>query len=252
MKVDKLVIILGAALFLSLSVNLFVAGLMVGQSVESRDDKKDPDADPKKAEWQKRDAQLREKLSSPDRDILEAARKENHDKIEGLRNALDDAHSKVEEAQNAEPFDQQAFDAAVSAEAAKKAELLKTVRALRQEVMQKMSPEGRAEMQKLKPLNQKPGGRMGGGGMGGGRWRDRPEGPGGPEGDGPQGGPPPKPPGDDYGQSPPPPPENGANNGQNPFSGTSGQPAQPPKPCGGCEVPNPDGGGNPPAPSPQP
>ena len=60
MRLDRLVIILGAFLFLSLSCNLFLAGLMVGKSYSKADSSDAPDVKPapdaaREADWRKKD-----------------------------------------------------------------------------------------------------------------------------------------------------------------------------------------------------
>jgi len=170
MKLDKLVIILGAALFISLSCNLFLAGLMIGETVshtesaaDANNDASNTDAQapddkpPTEAEWRKKDAQLREKLNEADRNVIEAAKKDRKPVIDGLRKNLDDARAKVQAAQAAEPFDADALDAAVKGEADAKAALVTQMRAARQDVMQKLSPEGRETLKKFAPWKQGPG-----------------------------------------------------------------------------------------------
>ena len=153
MKLDKIVIVLGALLFISLSGNMFMAGLMLGQSVNietaANDAAKPPPAHD--ADWKQKDEQIQKKLSAEDRSIVEEAKKNDRPKIDALRQTLKDTHEKLEAAQSAEPFDQSAVDAAVHAEADAKAEMLKALRQARQNVMEKLSPEGRETIKTLAP-----------------------------------------------------------------------------------------------------
>lgn len=156
MKLDKLVIILGALLFLSLSGNMFMAGLMIGHSVEADREApaRGPDARPEDArqdEWKQRDQQIQKKLSAEDRAVVEAAKAKDGPQIVALRKTLKEAHAKVEAAQSAEPFDQAAVDDALKAEAAAKSDLVKAMRAARQNVLEKLSPEGRETVKAFAP-----------------------------------------------------------------------------------------------------
>ena len=73
MVFNKLSMALAAALFLSLSVNFFMAGLMLGNAVspqppvaEEQKTQMSPE-EARRAEWQKRDEALRAALSPADR-----------------------------------------------------------------------------------------------------------------------------------------------------------------------------------------
>lgn len=149
---NRLVAVLGAALFLSLAGNLFMAGYMLGHKVTAPAAAPAPGSeDARRAEWKKRDAELRRTLSDADRKVFEDMKAQNKDKVDALKKAVGDAHDKVEAAQSADPFDAAQLDAAMRAEAAAKAEFVTTMRALRKEISSKLSPEGRAAMEKLRP-----------------------------------------------------------------------------------------------------
>lgn len=149
---NRLVAVLGAALFLSLAGNLFMAGYMLGHKVTAPAATPAPGSDDaRRAEWKKRDAELRRTLSDADRKVFEDMKAQNKDKVDALRQAVNDAHDKVEAAQSADPFDAAQLDDAMRAEAAAKAEFVTTMRALRKEIAGKLSPEGRAAMEKLRP-----------------------------------------------------------------------------------------------------
>jgi Spy/CpxP family protein refolding chaperone len=173
---QKLIVILGASLFISLTANMLMAGLMVGKSwhheAEWRGDSDD---------WRKRDQALREKLPEADRKVIKEAMQAKRQHFQEMRAELDAARDKVFDAESAEPFDQAKLDDALRAEKEKKQALLQDMRQTREEVSKKLSPEGREVFSKLGPG----GPRMGGQGWGrfkGGFMGDR--------ANGPQGGPP--------------------------------------------------------------
>jgi Spy/CpxP family protein refolding chaperone len=160
MKRDKLVIILGAVLFVSLTANVFMASMMVGNSYMHAGE-----GDARHAEWQKREEELRKQLPEADRKILKAAMQEHRPQFQALRQELEAARQKVSDAESAEPFDQAALDAALRVEQEKKTALLQMMRQTRDQIAQQLSPEGREIFKKLGPGNR------GGGGPGWqGRW----------------------------------------------------------------------------------
>lgn len=170
MNRDKLLMVLGAVLFISLATNFFMAGLMLSHSYTRGGGEQQREGDGR-GEWQKRDEELRRKLSDADRGVLKAAMQQHRPQIQALKQALDDARQKVAQAQNAEPFDKAALDAALRDESDKKTALLQTIRQTRDEISKQLSPEGQAVFSKLGP-----GSRFGGGGDGpwrGGRWSGR-------------------------------------------------------------------------------
>ncbi|HYD16893.1 MAG TPA: periplasmic heavy metal sensor [Patescibacteria group bacterium] len=163
---NKLAAILGGLLFVSLAGNLFMGGLMLGHrasvvetpspgavsSVQSSEDRR--------AEWRKRDQMLRERLSEADRAIFEEIKQKYHDQIEQKRIALDQARERLEEAQSAEIIDTPAIEEAGREEAVRRAEFLQAIRAARKEISGRLSPEGRIQMERLRPpKGKRPGGR---------------------------------------------------------------------------------------------
>lgn len=162
MNRDKLVVILGAALFLSLAGNLFMGGIMLGHSY-APPEQHDQDA-ARHAEWQKRDEELRRQLSEPDRKVLKQAMQEHRPQFQAMRQELEQARQKVEEAQSAQPFDQQALDAALHDEAEKKSQLVQMMHKTKDEIAQQLSPEGREIFSKVMRARR---------GEGMGRRRDR-------------------------------------------------------------------------------
>lgn len=161
MKPQKLTVVLAAALFLSLSVNFFLAGLMLGDAVApavSSDVPKDrPTAssrEQRRAEWQKREEILHAALGEADRAVMKKS-KEAYDAIfDELRRDLDGARAKVVATMEAEPLDQEALDDAIASEAAIKSRLLQEMTAARQKTMDQLSPEGRALLRQMMPMRR--------------------------------------------------------------------------------------------------
>lgn len=160
MVFNKLSMALAAALFLSLSVNFFLAGLMLGNAIspkpagiEDTQGQMSPE-DARRAEWQKREEALRTALSSADREIVQNHTEENKQKFEELKTQLDDARQSVAAAMTADPFDQQALDTAIEAETEAKAMFMREMYSARRAVMEELSPEGRKTFQEMNPLRR--------------------------------------------------------------------------------------------------
>lgn len=145
---NKLATVLGGLLFLSLAGNIFMGGLMLGDRASKEAAKP---ADARRAEWRKRDEQLMKKLSDADRAILTEVKGKYEAEMETRRTELEAAREKLEAAHSADPVDTIAIEKAGREEAMKKAALLKTVRAARKEISGRLSPEGREEMEKMRP-----------------------------------------------------------------------------------------------------
>lgn len=164
MVFNKLSMTLSAALFLSLSVNFFLAGLMLGNAVstpkpaaaEETQARMSPE-EARRAEWQKRDEALRAALSPADRDIVQSHTEANKQIFEELKTKLDEARQSVAAAMTAEPFDQQALDAAIEAETEAKAMFMREMYRARRAVMEELSPEGRKTFQEMNPLRRRGG-----------------------------------------------------------------------------------------------
>ena len=162
MVLNKTSIILAAALFLSLSANFFMAGLMLGNAVSEpppvqiTDAAQSPD-EARRAEWQQREEALRAALSGPDRDIVSAATQAHRVTFDEMKGQMDAARQSVMAAMSAEPFDQQALDAAIQAETELKGSLLREMYSARRAVLEKLSPEGREILQKMSPLRRRGG-----------------------------------------------------------------------------------------------
>lgn len=218
---NKIIAVLGTALFLSLSANLFMGGKMLGQSYQHRPDGP-PRGEDRREEWKKRDAALREKLNEADRAIVKEHMEGQREKFKAMRDTLDAAEDKVDAAKAADPFDRAALETALKEQAEKKANLIGTMRETRAGMLEKLSPEGREIMKKNGPRFHGREGREGrdrdgwrgrdrDGDRGGKFFDRRPEGPnGGPRGEGyGESRRPPGPEGAPLPDSPPPPPEDG-------------------------------------------
>lgn len=163
MVFNKLSMALAAALFLSLSVNFFMAGLMLGNAVspqppvaEEQKTQMSPE-EARRAEWQKRDEALRAALSPADRDIVQAHTEANKQTFEELKTKLDAARQNVASAMTADPFDQAALDAAIEAETEIKATFMREMYSARRAVTEELSPEGRKIFQEMNPLRRRGG-----------------------------------------------------------------------------------------------
>jgi hypothetical protein len=143
MNRDKLVIALCVLLFLSLTANAFVGSLLLGRSYSAAG------GEEHHGEWKKKEAELRRLLAPPDRDALTAATKGKHEQFHAMHDSLVVARARVEEAQDAEPFDPKALDAALNNEMARKAALLKLIRQTHEEISKRLSPEGREIFRKV-------------------------------------------------------------------------------------------------------
>jgi hypothetical protein len=162
MVLNKTSIILAAALFLSLSANFFMAGLMLGNAVSGPPPAQIAEVptnadDARRAEWQQREEALRAALSGPDREIVSAATEAHRVTFDEMKGELDVARQSVMAAMAAEPFDQQVLDNAIQAETELKARLLREMYSARRAVMEKLSPEGREILQKMSPLRRRGG-----------------------------------------------------------------------------------------------
>ena len=161
MVFNKLSMALAAALFLSLSVNFFMAGLMLGNAVspqpvtaEEQKMQMSPD-EARRAEWQKRDEALRAALSPADREVVQTHTEANKQTFEELKAKLDDARQNVAAAMTAEPFEQGALDAAIEAETEIKTLFMREMYSARRAVTEDLSPEGRKIFQDMNPLRRR-------------------------------------------------------------------------------------------------
>lgn len=163
MVFNKLSMALAAALFLSLSMNFFMAGLMLGNAVApqpaaaaEQPAQISPD-EARRAEWQKRDEALRAALSPADREIVQAHTEANKQTFEGMKTTLDEARQRVAAAMMSDPFDQAALDAAIEAETEIKATFMREMYRARRAVTEELSPEGRKIFQDMNPLRRRSG-----------------------------------------------------------------------------------------------
>lgn len=160
MAMNKVSMGLAAALFLSLSVNFFLAGLMLGDALTPDqppvvvEEKTSPE-DSRRVEWKKREEALRAALSPADQEILQQSTEANKEKFDALKADLDAARQEVATAMATEPFDQDALDAAIEAETAQKAHFMREMFRARRAVMEQLSPEGRKTFQEMNPMRRR-------------------------------------------------------------------------------------------------
>ena len=145
MKPGKLMVIVGAILFVSLSINLFMAGMVVGSSVgELHNVTLDPVA--------QQDRQLRASLAEADKLVLKQAMDFNRKKITQLHDDIENIKKDVRGIIKKEPLDEQALGEALESEKNKKLALLRLAHETRKMAMEKMSPEGRGILSRVERL----------------------------------------------------------------------------------------------------
>lgn len=146
MELRKLTFILAIGLFLSLSANMFLAGMVMGRAAGGPGNISGELAQKDLIE---KDKALRENLSAKDREAVQAAMEGMRPRLQALRQELRAAQDEVQQAMNAEPFDQSALDAALYAEKEKKMKMLGEIRQVKQIAMQNLSPEGQQALQRF-------------------------------------------------------------------------------------------------------
>ena len=137
MTINKTKIFFGSVLFLSLVGNMFMGGLLFGNSYRAWH--------PEKRE------ELRQNLSDADRKIVRHEMAAQRPAFNSLRKQLDEAREKIEEALQAN--DSEALDQALKEEKLAKEEILKLIQSSRQSAMQKMSAEGKNALQDIIDAN---------------------------------------------------------------------------------------------------
>lgn len=138
---QKIVPVLGFALFLSLAANFFMGGLLMGGYMQA----------PPPGVHPGRVAILQQKLSPDDQAILKKAMMENRARFDALREEIQESHQKAAAAAHAEPFDQDALDDALKDEDDAKKEMFAFIKKVRGETLDKLSPEGRQAIKDMTP-----------------------------------------------------------------------------------------------------
>lgn len=146
MKMSKKKILV-AALALSLAGNVYLGGHCLGRWMSPRGDMQQ--------EWRERDAELKAALSAEDYAAVKDFKREKRDDMMSDRKTLNAACARVEEVMRAEVFDARALDSALEAEKQAKAEMFSRMRATRDEMSKKMTPEGQATFERV--MKKKPG-----------------------------------------------------------------------------------------------
>ncbi len=141
MKNSQLTAMLGATLFVSLSINIFMAGTVIGSAAH-------------KAAYDTaaQDRQLKETLPDADKAVLKQAMDASRPEITRLYDELEKIKQNIREIIKKDPVDEKALGAALEAEKNKKLKLLWLAHETRQAAVEKMSPEGRAILSKMNHL----------------------------------------------------------------------------------------------------
>lgn len=141
MRIEKITLVLGIMLMLSLAGNLFMGGVLMGKGYSQKGQVSGERGEISERLMQK-EKDLREKLSQADLDILNKDMETHRASFKNMREDLEAARDAVRHAMDAEPFDQQALDIALAAEQEIKNEILKTMRAAREATVKRLSTEG--------------------------------------------------------------------------------------------------------------
>ncbi len=144
MNTNKLLSVLGTVLFISLSINIFMAGMMAGNSVGT--------SHKVTSDIETQDQKLREGLSDADKVILKQSMDTVREKLTKLHDDVENIKKAIRELIKKDPMDEKALNTALESEKNKKLEMVHLVHAARQDAMKKMSPEGQAALLKLSRL----------------------------------------------------------------------------------------------------
>lgn len=145
MKTNQLMALLGAVLFVSLSVNIFMAGMVVGNSVSTAH-KAAPD-DPAE-----QDRKLRDTLSDADKLVLKQAMDTNRKKITQLHDDIEKIKQDLRNIIKKDSVDEKALNGVLEIRKNKELAMLELVHEARKAAMEKLSPEGRAILSKISRL----------------------------------------------------------------------------------------------------
>ena len=135
MKTDKTTVLLGVMLFISLTINLFTAGMMMGGVMGAKTSAS--------SALDQQDRQLRGSLSDADKLVLKQAMDTNRAKITQLHDELENIKSDIRNIVKQEPMSQKSLGDGLEAKKKKELALLQLINKTRKAAMDKMSPEGR-------------------------------------------------------------------------------------------------------------
>ena len=135
MKTDRITVLFGVMFFISLTANLFTAGMIVGGSVSA----KVPVTD----SLEQQDRQLRDSLSDADKLALKQAMDANRMKITQLYNEIENIKSEIRNLLKQDPMNQKSLGDALEAKKKKELAMLQLVHQARKAAADKMTPEGR-------------------------------------------------------------------------------------------------------------
>jgi len=144
MKTDKIVGLMGAVLFASLSVNIFMAGMVVGKSVSP--------APKVVADDVAQDQRLRDGLSDADKLVLKHAMDANRKKITRLHDDIEKIKQDLRDIIKKDSVDEKALDAVLETRKNKELALLQLMHETRKAAMDNLSPEGRTILSKVSHL----------------------------------------------------------------------------------------------------
>ena len=131
-------------LFISLSANLFTAGLMVGGFLSGRA--------PISDSLEQQDRQLRDTLPNVDKLILKQAMDVNRPKITQLYGEIENVKGDIRDILKQDPMDQKSLGDALEAKKRKELAMLQLVHQARKTATDKMSPEGRNILSRVSRL----------------------------------------------------------------------------------------------------
>lgn len=150
MQMNKKIAALGLVTFLSLAGNLYFSGHLLGRSMGGGDCGQSSYNADKKAEWKKKDHELRKSMTPEDRAIVKQSMMEKREAFTEKREALDAARDKVFAAMSADDFDKATLDAALAEEQARKGDMLMLIRDAKMETMKKLSPKGQEAFKNIR------------------------------------------------------------------------------------------------------
>jgi uncharacterized membrane protein len=144
MKTKQLMALLGAGLFVSLTLNIFTAGTVIGSSVNTASKAADAAA--------AQDRQLRDSLSDADKLVLKQAMDANRQKITRLHEDIESMKQDLRGIIKKDTLDEKALDAVLEKRKNSELTLLQLMYETRKAAMAKMSPQGQAILTKVSHL----------------------------------------------------------------------------------------------------
>jgi uncharacterized membrane protein len=144
MKTERMIGVLGAVLFASLAINIFMGGMVVGKSVSTAPKAVSDDA--------AQDRQLRDTMSDADKLVLKQAMDANRKKITQLHDDIEKIKQDLRNIIKKDSVDEKALNAVLETRKNKELQMLELAHETRKAAMEKLSPEGRAILSKVSHL----------------------------------------------------------------------------------------------------